>query len=221
MFFDFDDYELLTNPCNGLKYQNQKLFTQSMIALVLVFMHQPFEYVTASKFEGAMLLNATCDELVAGMKLRKKQNNLTLKENSEWIDEISSSIVVLLSDIFSKLFYYLQDDELGFAITFEAKVLFDKLLSDYADTEIYTKIIGLYSLVGQSPAQVEITLFKDFYSNMSIFTSIIELPFVEQTMNDLITLLRHGQEVSCQAIVELLKNNKAKIANKALHKAEV
>lgn len=221
MSFDFDDYEFLTNPSNGLKYQNQKLFTQAMIGLVLVSMDQPFEYVTASKFEGAMLLNATCDELVVGMKLRKKQNNLTHKENSEWIDEISTSIVVLLSVIFSELFYYLHDDELGFPITFEAKILFDKILSDYADTEIYRKIIGLYSLVGHSPAQVEITLFKDFYSNMSIFTSIIELPFVEQTMNNLITLLRHGQKVSRLAIVELLKNNKAKIANKALFKAEV
>lgn len=196
------------NALNQQKYQNRKLFMQAMIALVHTFMSQPFVCITKSKLEGSALLNVTCDDLLADMKAKRKNDDWSHKENSQWIDEVNTSIIVLLSVIFSELFYRIQDDEQGFPATGAAKVIFEELLSEYTHTETYKKIIGLNSLMGQSPEKTRQTLIGNFYLKMDIFIQIMQLPFVEKTMADLIDLLGQGRKIPKSQVIDILRKNK-------------
>jgi len=216
MFFGIDDDdELLTNMFKNLNYSEQKLYKQAMIGIVLLSMDQHFECFSANKFKGTVALNSTCDELIAEMKLRKKECIEANKKISEWQEEIKLYIIVVLSVIFYEVFYLLQVNDHTVMMSFKAKILFGSLLSKSSNAEIYKKIIGLYGLLGLLPTKVESTLLGDFYENMNIFMLIMQQSFVKKTMNDLIMLMQQGQEIRRPVLLQLFRNNKAKMSNRA------
>ncbi len=69
--------------------------------------------------------------------------------------------------------------------------------------------------MGQSPEKVQQTLIKKFYSNMEIFIKIMQIPFVEESMADLIELLRQGRKIPQSQVPEILRKNIAKISTTA------